>query len=183
MARHIWIGINMAASRDRSGKKVTEPRGKKLSKGSNITTGKVKAVNKAAAVAEKMGPMISGKNSKLKIVDSKDSYVKVSKNKNIKKELTRADKTPPYTSRRSAIKETNLQSRWDKHPLIRNTGEPAAENKYRGAGGKSVPVKPKNKTPKTVARGAAFGKKPNKPAGGRGLRGGMGGGVFGIKNR
>ena len=94
----------MAAKRDRSGKKVTEPRGKKLSKGSNITTGKVKAVNKAAAVAEKLGPMISGKNSKLKIVDSKDSYVKVSKNKNIKKELTRADRTPPYTSRRASVK-------------------------------------------------------------------------------
>jgi hypothetical protein len=35
MARHIWIGINMAASRDRSGKKVT--------------TGKAKAIKKAAA--------------------------------------------------------------------------------------------------------------------------------------
>lgn len=79
-------------------------RGKNLSKGKNITTGKVKAVNKAASVAEKMGPMISGKNSKLKIVDSKDSYVKVSKNKNIKKELIRADNTPPYTSRRAAMK-------------------------------------------------------------------------------
>ena len=164
----------MAAKRDRSGKKVTEPRGKKLSKGSNITTGKVKAVNKAAAVAEKMGPMISGKNSKLKIVDSKDSYVKVSKNKNIKKELTRADRTPPYTSRRGSVKESNFNSRMEKHPLVRNAGEQASEKKYRENRGKPVPVKPKNKKPNTVASGAAFGKKPSRPRGGMG-----GGGLFG----
>jgi hypothetical protein len=86
-------------------KKATAPRGKKSSKGNNITAGKVKGFNKANAVAQKMGPMVSDKNSKMKIVDSKDSYVKVSKNKNIKKELTRADNTPPYTSRRAAMKK------------------------------------------------------------------------------
>jgi hypothetical protein len=126
-------------------KKATAPRGKKTSKGSNITSGKVKAANKASDVAQKMGPMVSGKNSKVKIVDSKDSYVKVSKNKNIKKELTRADNTPPYTSRRESMKETNLRSRLDKHPLVRNTGQSAAESKYRGNRGKSVPVKKKGK--------------------------------------
>jgi hypothetical protein len=173
----------MAASRDRSGKPVTGSamRGKKNSKGiavgasgnkDRVTTGLYKAVNKSSKVAAKLGPIVSG--NKIKIVDSKDSYVKVNKNKNIKKELTRADNTPPYTSRRAAMKETNLQSRLDKHPLVRNTGEQASEKKYRENRGKPVPVKPKNKKPNTVASGAAFGKKPSRPRGGMG-----GGGLFG----
>jgi hypothetical protein len=125
-------------------------RGKKTSKGivtgasgkkDKTTTGIYKAVGKSNSVAQKMGPMVSG--NKVKIVDSKDSYVKVSKNKNIKKELTRADNTPPYTSRRGAMKETNLRNRLDKHPLVRNAGEAASESKYRGNRGKSVPVKKK----------------------------------------
>ena len=131
------------AGASRGGK--TEPRGKKSSKGSNITTGKVKAANKASDVAQKMGPMVSGKNSKIKIVDSKDSYVKVSKNKNIKKELTRADNTPPSPSRRAAMKEANMNSRFEKHPLVRNTGNASSEIKYRVMRGKPVPVKKKSK--------------------------------------
>lgn len=120
-------------------------RGKKTSKGSNITTGKVKAVNKGSAVAEKLGPYVTGKNSKIKMVDSKDSFVKVSKNKNIKKELTRADSTPPYTSRRKAMKETNFRNRMEKHPLVRNAGEASSESKYRVNRGKPVPVKKRGK--------------------------------------
>ena len=122
-------------------KKVTASRGKKTSKGSKITSGKIKAANKASNVAEKMGPMVSGNNSKVKIVDSKDSYVKVNKNKNIKKEVIRADNTPPYTSRRKAIKETNFRNRLDKHPLVRNAGESSAEGKYRLNRGKPIAKK------------------------------------------
>ena len=122
-------------------KKVTASRGKKTSKGSKITSGKIKAANKASNVAEKMGPIVSGNNSKVKIVDSKDSYVKVNKNKNIKKEVIRADNTPPYTSRRKAIKETNFRNRLDKHPLVRNAGESSAEGKYRLNRGKPVAKK------------------------------------------
>lgn len=74
-------------------------------------------------------------------------------------------------SRRANAKELNFNNRMKKHPLVRNAQEQSSEKKYRE--GKVVPVKPKNKTPKTVAP-AAFGKKPNKPRGG--LRGGgMGG--------
>ena len=126
-------------------KKATEPRGKKTSKGSKITTGKVKAANKGSAVAEKLGPYVTGKNSKVKMVDSKDSFVKVSKNKNIKKELTRADNTPPYTSRREAMKETNFRNRMEKHPLVRNAGGASSESKYRANRGKPVPVKKRGK--------------------------------------
>ena len=123
-------------------------RGKKTSKGvvtgasgkkDKITTGLYKSVGKSKSVAEKMGPMFSG--NKVKIVDSKDSYVKVKKNKNIKKEVTRADNTPPYTSRRKAMKETNLRNRLDKHPLVRNAGESSAEGKYRYNRGKPIPKK------------------------------------------
>lgn len=131
-------------------------RGKKNSKGvatgasgnkDMITTGKYKAVNKGAAVAEKLGPFLSGsgKKAKIKMVDSKDSFVKVSKNKNIKKELTRADTTPPYTSRRKAMKETNFRNRMEKHPLVRNAGEASSESKYRVNRGKPVPVKKRGK--------------------------------------
>jgi hypothetical protein len=123
-------------------------RGKKTSKGvvtgasgkkDKITTGLYKSVRKSNSVAEKMGPMFSG--NKVKIVDSKDSYVKVNKNKNIKKEVIRADNTPPYTSRRKAMKETNLRSRMEKHPLARNAGESSSESKYRVNRGRTIPVK------------------------------------------
>lgn len=131
-------------------------RGKKNSKGLSVgasgnkdmaTTGMYKAVRKGAATAEKLGPILSGsgKKAKIKMVDSKDSFVKVSKNKNIKKELTRADNTPPYTSRRKSMKETNFRNRMEKHPLIRNTGQSSAEGKYRANRGKPFPVKKRGK--------------------------------------
>ena len=82
-------------------KKIPKKGSKTIKKANVATTGFGKAMNKGAKYADKAGPTMVGK--KLKMVDSKDSFVKVNKNKNIKKELTRADRTPPYTSRKESV--------------------------------------------------------------------------------
>jgi hypothetical protein len=46
---------------------------------------------------------------------------------------------------KAAKKVGSFDTKIQKHPLIRNAGEPAAEGKYRGNRGKSVPVKKKGK--------------------------------------
>lgn len=63
---------------------------------------------------------------KLKMVDSKDSFVKVTKNKNIKKELNRADNTPPGTSRKKSVSnysviKKRLKSKNPSMPVKKNT--------------------------------------------------------------
>ena len=167
----------MAASRDRSGKKVTMPRGKKSSKDNKITTGKVKAVNKAnSGKVSGIGLYAVSPDKKGKLREyMSDARVKGATRK-VRDNAQRAElQAKGFSKRKSVLKYDTFRT----HPLIRNAGEPAAENKYRGAGGKPVPVKSKNKTPKTVARGAAFGKKPKSriSRGFGGFLGGSGGGL------
>lgn len=106
--------------------------------GSSITTGKVKAFKKI----QKEGIAVSGKRGRLNAVDSKDSIVK-GKNKTITKKLKKANETPPMLSKRAAAKEANMNSRFEKHPLVRNAGQASSETKYRVMRGKPVPAKKK----------------------------------------
>ena len=146
-------------------------RGKKTSKGiiknplvpgvetgSKITTGKFKAIKR---------------NNKVKDFDVN---ITKGKNKNWAKDANKITLPSSTKSKRANAKEANFYSRLSKHPLVRNAGEASAETKYRVNRGKPVPVKPKNKTPNTAAKGAAFGKKPS-------ARGGMRGGGLGGLNK
>lgn len=150
-----------------------EMRGKKNSKGlkpteykgiEKLTTGRAKAITRNVKV--------------------KDFGVNITKGKN-KDWAKNANKTTlpsASTSKRANAKEANINSRLSKHPLVRNAGEASAETKYRVNRGKPVPVKPKNKTPNTAAKGAAFGKKPSPRSGmrGGGLGSMRGGGLSGL---
>ncbi len=160
----------MAARRDRSGKKVTTGKQKAINK-ANYKIGEIRRTAGVAAVKVT-------KSGKLKEFMS-DAPVKGTTRK-VRDNAQRAELQAKGVSKRKSILKYDPFRR---HPLVRNTGEQAAEKKYRENRGNPVPVKSKNKTPKTVARGAAFGKKPNKPKGGRGMRGGMGLGGGGGLNR
>lgn len=113
------------------------------------TTGKVKAFNKGSSksIAETIGA-----KKKVRIIGDNDSFIPttqppgsrrkpLNKNKNITKEAERYSWMPPYTSRRGALKFASKEKAFQKHPLIRNTGESSAEGKYRGNRGKPIPVK------------------------------------------
>ena len=118
-------------------KKVTSKamRGKANSKGlketnvkgiERLTTGRAKAITRNVRVKEFGVNITKGKN--------KDW----AKNAN-KTTLPSATK-----SRRASVKEANFNSRMQKHPLVRNTGQSSAEGKYRYAR-KSIPVKKRGK--------------------------------------
>jgi hypothetical protein len=91
------------------------------------TTGKVKATKRNAGVKEFMDPITKGKNK---------NFVKDAN----KKTLPGASK-----SSRASVKEANFNSRMEKHPLVRNTGQSSAEGKYRANRGKPIPVKRRSK--------------------------------------
>jgi hypothetical protein len=140
-------------------------RGKKTSKGlapteyqdvQKLTTGRAKAITRNVKI-EKFGADIAK-----------------GKNKNFAKNANKTTLPSATKSKRANAKEANLNSRLSKHPLVKNAGEASAETKYRVNRGNSVPVKPNKAkaTPKTAAKGAAFGKKPAFRGGGM-LGGGL----------
>lgn len=116
-------------ARDAASKKVYSAapgveRGKKSSRTSPLpTAGKTKAVNRNARVKEFMDPITSGKN------------------KNFVKDANKKTLPSASISRRASTKEANLNSRMEKHPLVRNTGESSAEGKYRLNRGKPIAKK------------------------------------------
>lgn len=65
------------------------------------------------------------------------------KNKDWAKEANK--KTSVGNSRRAKIKESSINTRMEKHPLIRNAGNASSETKYRVMRGKPVPAKNKKK--------------------------------------
>jgi hypothetical protein len=97
-----------------------------MGKGTN-TTGKIKAIKRNARVKDSMNPITKGKNK---------NFVKDAN----KKTLPSASK-----SRRASIKEASFNSRMEKHPLVRNTGQSSAESKYRLNRGKPISVKRRGK--------------------------------------
>jgi hypothetical protein len=121
-----------------------------------------KAVSKATILGIKSGRS-TGKVKAVLRSNDKLGVNKITKgsNRGIAKKASSA-LPAAKTSRRATLKEVNLNNRFNKHPLVRNTGEASSETKYRVMRGNPIPVKPKNKKPNTVALGAAFGKKPNK---------------------
>ena len=111
-------------------------RGKKNSKGlkatyyqdiEKLTTGKAKSITRKVKVKEFGVPTGKGKN------------------KNWAKEANKKTLPSASTSRRASLKETNLNNRLSKHPLVRNAGNASSETKYRVMRGKPVPVKKKGK--------------------------------------
>lgn len=94
---------------------------------SKFTAGKTKAVKRNTRVKEFMDPITKGKN------------------KNFVKNANKKTLPSASTSRRASIKEANFNSRMQKHPLVRNTGESSAEGKYRANRGKPIPVKRRSK--------------------------------------
>lgn len=95
----------------------------KMPKGT--TTGKAKATKRNTKVKEFMNPITKGKN------------------KDWAKEANKS--TNPGNSRRAKIKESSINTRLEKHPLVRNAGNASSETKYRVMRGKPVPVKKKSK--------------------------------------
>ena len=93
-----------------------------MSKGTN-TAGKVKAIKRNARVKEFMDPITKGKN------------------KNFVKDANKKTVPSASTSRRASVKEASFNTRMQKHPLVRNTGESSAEGKYRLNRGKPIPKK------------------------------------------
>jgi hypothetical protein len=80
-------------------------------------------------------------------VKVKDFGINITKGKN-KDWAKNANKTTlpsAAKSRRASLKEANLNSRLEKHPLVRNAGNASSETKYRVMRGKPVPVKKKTK--------------------------------------
>ena len=96
-----------------------------MSKGT--TAGKAKATKRNTKVKEFMNPITKGKN------------------KNFAKDANKKTVPSASTSRRASIKETNFNSRMEKHPLVRNAGQSSSEGKYRLNRGKPIPVKRRGK--------------------------------------
>jgi hypothetical protein len=92
-----------------------------------LTAGKKKAVGRNTRVKDSMSPITKGKN------------------KDWAKNANKTTLPSAKTSRRASIKEANFNSRMEKHPLVRNTGESSAEGKYRYNRGKGIPVKKRSK--------------------------------------
>ena len=141
MARHIWIGIDMAANRDRSGKKVT--------------TGKLKAVKKVAKFAS---------------VVSKEDNIKLSKSNKV------VSANPEFGSMRiigknKNVSKGNISPRIEKNPKPSRSDKKLIRDELKFVSGSKRVLK--SRTPKV----------PVKPKGGRGMRGGGSGGIFGTKNR
>jgi hypothetical protein len=93
--------------------------------GGSISTGKAKATVRNAKVKDVMSPITKGKN------------------KDWAKEANKL--TTPGPSRRAKAKEASMNTRFEKHPLIRNAGEASSETKYRTMRGKPVPTKKSGK--------------------------------------
>ena len=122
-----------AASR---GGKATAMRGKKNSKGLKATDNKdIQKLTTGRAKAN---------TRNVKVKDFGVSITK-GKNKDWTKEANKKAFPGATTSRRSALAEKNLNSRLEKHPLVRNAGNASSEIKYRVMRGKPVPVKKKGK--------------------------------------
>ena len=107
-------------------------RGKKNSKGLKATTnkdiqtltmGRAKATTRNVRVKKFMDPITKGKN------------------KNFVKDANKKTVPSASTSRRASVKEASFNTRMEKHPLVRNTGQSSAEGKYRGNRGKPIPTK------------------------------------------
>ena len=92
-----------------------------MSKGT--TAGKAKANKRNARVKEFMDPITKGKN------------------KNFVKDANKKTVPSASTSRRASVKEASFNSRMQKHPLVRHTGQSSAEGKYRLNRGKPIPKK------------------------------------------
>jgi len=92
-----------------------------------ISQGKAKATKRNTRVKEFMDPITKGKNK---------NFVKDAN----KKTLPGASK-----SRRASVKEANFNSRMEKHPLVRNTGQSSSEGKYRANRGRPIPIKRRGK--------------------------------------
>lgn len=88
-----------------------------------ITTGKAKADVRNAKVKDVMNPITKGKN------------------KDWAKEANKS--VTPGSSRRAKVKESSINTRMEKHPLVRNAGNASSETKYRTMRGKPVPTKKK----------------------------------------
>jgi hypothetical protein len=111
-------------------------RGKKSSKGLKAT--KNKDIQK----------LTTGKaKANVRNVKVKDFGVNIpkGKNKTWAKEANKKYFPGATKSRRSTLAEANLNSRLNKHPLVRNAGNQSSEAKYRVMRGKPVPVKKKGK--------------------------------------
>ena len=90
-----------------------------------ISQGKAKSITRNAKVKDVMNPITKGKN------------------KDWAKNANKTTLPSAATSRRASLKEANLNSRLDKHPLVRNAGNASSETKYRVMRGKPVPTKKK----------------------------------------
>ena len=88
-----------------------------------LTAGKAKAIKRNARVKEFMDPITKGKN------------------KNFVKDANKKTVPSASTSRRASVKEASFNTRIEKHPLVRNTGQSSAEGKYRANRGKPIPKK------------------------------------------
>lgn len=122
-AKRLVVGSNKSVKNNKFiNKKLEQAFGTK-----EITPGKAKAIKRNARVKDSMNPITKGKNK---------NFVKDAN----KKTLPSASK-----SSRASAKEANLNSRMQKHPLVRNTGESSAEGKYRANRGKPIPVKRRGK--------------------------------------
>lgn len=111
-------------------------RGKKNSKGfkateykgvEKLTTGKAKAITRNTRVKDFMSPTTKGKN------------------KDWAKNANKTTLPSAKISRRASVKEASLNTRMEKHPLVRNAGESSAEGKYRAGRGKGISVKKRSK--------------------------------------
>ena len=118
------------------GKAAKAMRGKKNSKGlkatqykevERLTTGRAKAITRNVRVKDFGVDITKGKN------------------KNWAKEANKKTLPSASKSRRASLKEVNVTSRLEKHPLVRNAGNASSETKYRVMRGKSVPIKKSGK--------------------------------------
>lgn len=92
-----------------------------------LTAGKKKAVGRNTRVKDFMSPTTKGKN------------------KDWAKNANKTTLPSAKTSRRASVKEASLNTRMEKHPLVRNAGESSAEGKYRANRGKGISVKKRGK--------------------------------------
>ena len=122
-AKRLVVGSNKSVKNNKHINKKLE----QLFDYKELTPGKAKAIKRNTRVKEFMDPITKGKN------------------KNFVKNANKKTLPSASTSRRASIKEANFNSRMQKHPLVRNTGESSAEGKYRANRGKPIPVKRRSK--------------------------------------
>lgn len=110
--------------------------------GGRITAGARKAA--AKATPQKVGRHAGSVNisAKGKMSEYMSGAKVAGKAGKVKDTAQRAELQAKGVSKRKSLPKYD---KMEKHPLIRNAGEPAAEGKYRANRGKSVPVKRKSK--------------------------------------